>query len=150
MGVVVAFNYQGFITAFPEFNYLSSAQVLNYFTLATSFCRNDGCGPVNDPNMQSTLLNMLTAHIAQMFAPTASGQNAPQTVGRIANASEGSVSVQLQFDAPPTASWYIQTKYGAMYWQATAQFRTMHYRSPPNRVIDPFFIGGYVVRRWGM
>lgn len=58
-------------------------------------------------------------------------------VGRIASATEGSVSVAAEYDAPPNASqaWLIQTKYGAEYWSATAKYRTARY--VPNRNTNP-------------
>lgn len=83
-------------------------------------------------------LNMLTAHIAALNA-SINGQSPSPLVGRISNASEGSVSVGVQMDlAPGSAQWFAQTKYGIAYWQASLQFRSMLYFPGPAPVANPF------------
>jgi hypothetical protein len=73
---------------------------------------------------------MVTAHIAALNAPIG-GQPSSPLVGRINNATEGTISVQTQMDYPAgSAQWFVQTKYGAAYWAATAGFRTMRYLGP--------------------
>ena len=140
MGIQVSFNYPQWIVRYPEFNYLSLLIVQEYFNEATLYHRNDGGGPVNDANQQSLLLNMLTAHIAKLNAPLRTGQPAPDTVGRVSNASEGSVSVALEFSSTAEAAqWYNQTKYGAAYWAAIRAFRTMRWRRGPIHPVNPFF-----------
>jgi hypothetical protein len=90
---------------------------------------------------------MLTAHIAWLNAPrdadgnpASTGSPASPIVGRINSASEGSVSVQADIgDATagsPSQPWYMQTRYGAAYWAATAQYRTARY------VANPVFVPG--------
>src|SRR5712691_5301202 len=135
MGVTVAFNYAQWIARYPEFAASVNTDLATaYFNEATIYHANDGSGPVTTAAIQSTLLNMLTAHIAQRYAAQG-GQVASPLVGRISNASEGSVSVQTEYaDATPgTMAWYVQTKYGADYWQASAPYRTMRYRAPQPR-----------------
>lgn len=145
MGVIVTFDYPTWIAIYPEFTATVSApQAQQYFTLATSIHRNDGGGPVSDATQQLALLNMLTAHIAAMFAPPSAGQPASSIVGRINSASQGSVSVQAAYSNNVTEqmAWFIQTKYGAMYWTATAPFRTMRYIPNKNRgVVGPSWLG---------
>ena len=76
---------------------------------------------------------MLVAHIAALNSGT-NGNAAPETVGRVDQATEGSVSVHLDMGAVPgTAAWYMQTKYGAAYWSATKQYRTMRYLTGKSR-----------------
>ena len=128
MGVIVTFDYQQFITRYPEFAYLSEPLIMEYYLEATIFHRNDGGGPVRDPTAQLVYLNMMTAHIAALNAPTAAGGAASNLVGRISTASEGSVSVGTENPYPPGApSWYQQTKYGSAYWNATKPYRTARY-----------------------
>lgn len=89
------------------------------------------------------LLGLLTAHVAYLFSmrdaqgrPSDAGTVPPPVlVGRISSASQGSVSVQAEFEANqnPSASWYLQSPYGAAYWQATSQFRTGFYVGGPQR-----------------
>lgn len=140
MGVIVAFDYNSFTARYPEFIPVPQMLVQAYWTEATIYCRNDGGGPIQDAASQGILLNMLTAHICKLNAAI-NGIESPQTVGRISNATEGSVSVGLAYEMPGTAAWYAQTKYGAAYWAATAPYRTMRYLPgdmPLSRPISEF------------
>ena len=84
------------------------------------------------------LLGMVTAHIAALNAPL-SGHPASTLVGRISSATEGSVTVATQNDYPPgTAQWWQQTKYGAAFWAASAQFRTARYVHGPRAQYNGF------------
>lgn len=140
MGVVVAFDFSAFTALFPEMTPVGVPLATAYFGIAETMHANDGSGPIGDATLQSNLLYMLTAHLAQLFAardasgnPSSSGAPSPTIVGRISSASEGSVSVQaeaLEGFNTAQASWLAQTKYGALYWAATAQFRTFRYRRP--------------------
>jgi uncharacterized protein DUF4054 len=143
MGVIVAFNYAQWI-ANPLYAGFAATvdanQAQSYFDIATTIHRNDGGGPVNDAAQQLNLLNMVTGHLAALFAPPAPGQPATSLVGRINSASQGSVSVQAAYSNNVTEqmAWFIQTKYGAFYWAATAPFRTMRYVPNRNRgVVGP-------------
>lgn len=157
MGVQVSFDYNAWIARYPEFAAVRSELATLYFNEATVYHRNDGGGPVSTAALQTTFLNQLTAHIAWLNAPR-DGNGNPATigqpvnaslVGRIANAVEGSVNLSIENDYPPgTPQWFQQTKYGAAYWAATAQYRTMRYIPGPRRVFGPlampfpFFRGG--------
>lgn len=144
MGVIVTFSWPLFLQQFPEFIYLNSAQGNMYANMAQSIHRNDGGGPITDSVQQLNLLNMATAHIIKLFAPSQDGAQSPDLVGRITNASEGSVSVAAELPMPPNpnASWFNQTKYGALYWLATAPYRTMRYIPGPVRPTNPWPIYG--------
>lgn len=144
MGVVVTFNPTAWKSAFGQFSYLTDAQAQTYFDLATGICRNDGGGPVCTATIQTALLNMLTAHLAQLFAPSPTGQQpSPTIVGRISSASEGSVSVSTENQYPPgSAQWYQQTQYGSTFWIMSAPYRTAHYIPGPVRISDPFPVYG--------
>ena len=149
MANVVTFSYLGWVAQFPEFSCVNEATAQGYFDLATLYLRNDGCGPVKSDAVQAQLLNLLTAHLAQLLY-TAAGTQPTQLVGRISNATEGSVSVGVELaNMPPTAAWFTQTKYGLAFWQATAAFRTMRYFPNPTRVPAPLpFSGGGGVGAW--
>ncbi len=130
MGTIVSFDYATWIALYPEFTAtVNSAQATNYFTIATSVHRNDGAGPVNDPVQQLALLNMLTAHIAALFAPPTPGQAPSTIVGRINSATQGSVSVQAAYsnNVSEQMAFFVQSKYGALYWASTSPYRTMRY-----------------------
>jgi hypothetical protein len=117
---------------------MTASNVLEYFNEATIYWRNDGGGPVNNAVTQSALLNMLTAHIAALNAPL-NGQPSSPLVGRINNASQGSVSVTAEYRSPDTdyEAWANQTKYGAAWWAATLPYRLFHYRVAPQRRFNP-------------
>lgn len=130
MSSPVVFNYTAWEARYPEFSAVMEATAQGYFNEATLYWDNTGCSPVTDPANQLTILNMLTAHIAALYGPQGgAGTGDPGApVGRISNATEGSVSVALQNDyAPGTVQWYQQTKYGSSFWAATAQYRTARY-----------------------
>lgn len=138
MGVIVQFSYPAWI-ANPLYagfaTTVSSDQAQGYFDIATTIHRNDGGGPVNDAAQQLNLLNMVTGHLAALFAPPAPGQTPSTLVGRIASATQGSVSVQAAYSNNVTEqmAWFVQTQYGAMYWVATSPYRTARYIPNQNR-----------------
>lgn len=150
MGVIVNFDYNSWLVRYPEFG-VSGAQFVSpqlaqaYFDEATSYQANNGAGPVSDPGLQLRLLNMLTAHIAALNVTGSS-----PLVGRINTASEGSVSVGAENNYPPgTPQWYQQTKYGAAWWAATAQYRTMRYRPGPVMGVPANQGAGWLGSQWG-
>lgn len=124
---IVVFDINAFRERYPEFNAVSDSLLNAYFVEATVYLNNTDCSPVVDPTIRSVYLNMLVAHLAALNSG-AGGQAASGLVGRIASASEGSVSVSTG-DVPTSSSswWYLQTPYGAAYWQATAAYRTIQY-----------------------
>jgi hypothetical protein len=138
MGVVAVFNYSKWIGRYPEFKSVSAEMAQGYFDEAGIYLRNDGSGPVGDATTQLVLMNMITAHIAQLNA-TINGVAPSPLVGRIASAGEGSVNVSTEYAAPGTAAWFSQTKYGANFWQASAAYRTMRYSPLPTVVADGIF-----------
>lgn len=153
MGVIVSFNYNLWTTRYPEFAvagvngapFISPQLAQMYFDEATTYQANNGAGPIADAAVQLRLLNMLTAHIAALNMPGSS-----PLVGRIANASEGSVSVSTDNQYPPgTPQWYQQTKYGAAWWAATAQYRTMRYRPGPVMGVPANQGPGWWGANWG-
>lgn len=95
-----------------------------YFDEATLFLNNTPRSPVRDMVARAVILGMLTAHIAQLNAPL-NGQASSSLVGRISNASEGSVSVATDMGTQPArAAWLNQTKYGAAAYQAMTPYFT--------------------------
>jgi len=143
MGTTYSFNYETWVALFPEMAAISSSMANNYFLIATLLVRNDGRGPVRDPNMQAGLLNLTTAHLAKLFSrqndngePDSNGAEVSSLVGRIANASEGSIKVQADLpDQQPNSAWWNQTQYGAVVWVMLRPYRTMHYMQPRHRRI---------------
>lgn len=124
----VLFSYSIWTIRYPELAKsvpVSLAQA--YFDEATLYCDNSPTSIVIDEAKRLVLLNMLVAHIAALNATINCVEPSP-IVGRIASASEGSVSVQTQNDYPPgTPQWYQQTRYGSAFWAATAPYRAFRY-----------------------
>lgn len=124
---IVVFDVAAFRESYPEFETVSDTLLNANFVKATVYLNNTDTSPVTDANQRAVFLNMLVAHITALTSGV-SGQAASGLVGRVTSASEGSVSVSV--DAGPSSSaswWYLQTPYGAAYWQATLPFRTIRY-----------------------
>lgn len=145
MNGVVAFDYDAWAVRYPEFNNTVTAPLANaYFLEAQLYCDNSDRSIIVDQDERLLLLNMVTAHIAQLNAGTAS-QPASPLVGRISSAAEGSVNVQTEYAdvMPGTMAWFIQTKYGASFWTATSKYRMGRWIPGPERNVDPYFPGAY-------
>lgn len=122
----VVFDQAAFLVRYPEFTAVASA-LPSYFAEATIYLNNTDTSPVCDLTIRAVLLNMLTAHVAALNGGV-NGQAASPLVGRVNTATEGSVSVGT--DMGPTsaaAAWFLQTKYGAAYWQASSAYRRFRY-----------------------
>lgn len=145
---VVTFDPAAFVVDYPEFTGISAGVLGRNFTRAT-LQLNNSCGSlVQDANQRELFLELLVAHVTFLNQGTNDGAGnvnpPPGVVGRISAATEGSVSVTAEYDAPGSDSqaYYIQTKYGAEFWNATARFRTMRYIAPQNNgPIGPIFRG---------
>lgn len=101
------------------------------FNTATLYCSNK-LGPVPNVPLLTQLLYLLTAHVTALnFNPDGTVKPFNSPVGRLASATEGSVTATFENEYPPgTPQWYQQTSFGAAYWAATANYRTMRYRTP--------------------
>jgi hypothetical protein len=128
MGVVV-FDPVAFVARYPEFATVSTALLGDYFVEATMLLDNTDSSPVRDwQNERRILLNYLTAHITALNAGV-NGQMPSGVVGRVSSATQGTISVGTDYGPTTKAqAWYTQTQYGASYWNATAKYRSMHYR----------------------
>lgn len=129
MGVVV-FDPAAFKTRYPEFVSVSDALLTAFFTEAGLYLSNTDRSPVQNLTRRALLLNMLTAHIAWINGKL-NGGGQPLPVGRTSSATEGSVSVSLEYMQPGTQAWFVQSQYGAAFWQATTSLRGFRYRPRP-------------------
>lgn len=130
---VVTFDYATWAARYPELQASVSAPLAQaYFNEATLYLDNTNFSIVCDGPRRAALLNMVTAHIAALNAPI-NGQASSPLVGRITNATEGSVSVATDYgQQSASAAFWVQTKYGAAFWQATAIYRTFRYIAAPS------------------
>ena len=125
MSGVVVFDLVEFRELYP-FIKATDAQLNGYFLIAETFLDNTKCSVVRDLEQRKTMLYLLVAHIATITGMAESGN---PVVGRIGSATEGTVSVSLDYGTMGNNErWYLQTPWGAMYWQLTKKYRSMLYR----------------------
>lgn len=131
---VVVFDPDAFRARYPQFSpdntCVSDALLTAYFDEATLYLSNTDCSIVQDIPKRTMLLWMLTAHIAYLNGALSPDGLPP--VGRVAGATEGSVTVN--FDLLPAAgsnAWFNQSQWGAQFWQATLSLRSFRYRARP-------------------
>lgn len=141
MDGVVAFDPTWFGQIYPEFAAVSAPQVAMYFTMATQLCDNTPSSVITDwtpQGIRAVCLNALTAHVMALAGLGVGNAARSGLVGRIASAGQGSVNVSVDMPSSPSSAWFMQTQYGATYWQLTAPYRTMRYFPACPRNMDPF------------
>lgn len=140
---VVEIDLTEFRAAYPEFATVGDAAITMNFGLATLIVDNSCCSIVSDANVRQSLLYLLTAHLTAL-AQGAGGSSPSGIVGRVNDATEGSVSVSAEYASVISQSmaYFIQTQYGALFWQLTSPYRTMRY-VPPVQQCDPYGGPGY-------
>lgn len=133
---VIVFVPADFKAEYPEFAAVADARCTVMFTIASqSLLDNTSGSPVMDANYRTQLFYMLVAHLLLIFGDgtATTPNNAPP--GRLSSATEGSVSTSFEYNIPQgsmLAAWFLQTKYGALYWTATAPFRSFKYFAAGN------------------
>lgn len=78
----------------------------------------------------------VTATVSVFLAGQVGPAGEARPVGRVSAAGEGSVNASFDFVAgtPGNGPWFNQTQYGAAFWQATTNIRSMHYIARPTRI----------------
>lgn len=159
---VAVFDYDAWAALFPE---LAAGGVTEpiatmYFGIAGLLFDNSDCSQIADPVVRLSMLNYVVAHLASLGGyPLAAGASAPAPtgiVGRISSATEGSVSISSELGATSNSqAFWVQTQYGATFWQLTRGLRTMRYVAAPPRNFGPRGFpwgnggpGGYGGRGW--
>ena len=116
---VVVFDYPTWMACYPEFSAVTQPRAQMFFDIACTFCDNTACSPVPAQSPRATYLNMLTAHVAALSGGltacgvVAGGGGGAAPVGRIASATEGSVTVS--FDYGMTADGLTMSSNGQSY-----------------------------------
>lgn len=130
----VTFDPNGFKARYPEFAAVANLTLQTCFDEATLYLSNGDCSPAQNLTRRAVLLNMLTAHIA-FLGGLLSADGQPRPVGRVSQASEGSVSASFEGvpPTPGTGAWFQQSQYGAAFWQATTSLRGFRYIAQPTR-----------------
>ena len=130
----VVFDPAAFKARYPEFAAVANPLLSACFDEAGFYLSNSDKSPVQNLTRRATLLNMLTAHVAYLGGAL-SADGMPRPVGRVSQASEGSVSAAFE-GVPPTpgsGAWFQQSQYGAAFWQATSNLRGFRYIAQPTR-----------------
>ncbi len=123
----VTFDVTAFKAAYPEFSTVTESVLDGYFAQATIQLDPTDSSRVTDQAQRTILLYLLVAHLAMLFSG-ANGVSPTSLVGRVTQATQGSVFVGVgDVFKNSNALWYAQTKYGAMYWQLTSPFRRAVY-----------------------
>lgn len=132
---IVTFDAAAFKIAYPAFASVSDAYLQECFNQSGMYLSNTDCSPVQDIARRTQLLWMLTAHIAYLSGALnpAGAAGGPNPVGRTSSATEGSVSVSLEYGVPGTAAWFSQSVWGSSFWQATLSLRSFRYMPRPTR-----------------
>ncbi|MFW5410782.1 DUF4054 domain-containing protein [Pectobacterium brasiliense] len=125
---IVVLDIAKFRAMFPEFSNVDDALIPFLFDPATDYLNNSEYSLVDDAVKRERLLYLLMAHIAYMRYGDNRKRGGSGMVGRIASATEGSVSVST--DLGPIEfryAWYTQSPYGMDFWQATKVYRMAQY-----------------------
>lgn len=140
---VVVFVAADFKTAFPEFATVADPALVLNFGLAELQLANTCKGRVINAVEREKLLNLLVAHITQL-RNGANGVAPGGMVGRISSAQEGSVRADADMGTVVYGqAYYLQTQWGAMFWQATAKYRTAVYIPAPIVCADVAGLPGF-------
>lgn len=138
---IAVFDVGAWRALYPEFTVgaVSDVRAALLFAQAGLYLDNTDASPVQDVNRRLMLLNLLTAHLAALSGGLEADGKPNGLVGRVTNATEGSVSVSVDAGAEAgSAGWYAQTAYGYQFWAATRSLRSARYVASPPRVFDPF------------
>ena len=122
---VVEFVVAEFREEYPFFSELTDTQLSSLFRKACLRLRNDAKSCVKDIEVRKEFLYLIVAHLATLQSQVDAGN---MLVGRLSSASEGSVSISSEYGTLGSSEkWWVQTPYGAKFWQMTAIFRTSLY-----------------------
>lgn len=141
---VAVFDYGQFSALFPELvnGGVTESVALSLFGVAGLLLDNTDCSPVQDVSTRLTMLNYAVAHLASLGGyPLPPGGTVPVPsgiVGRVSSATEGSVSVSSDYgQVRESEAWWVQSQYGAIFWQLTRALRTMRYVPARPRYFGP-------------
>ncbi len=131
---VVVFDYPEWIIQYPEFASVTQPVAQSYFDRLTigGLVDNTATSIIQNLPERTILLNLAVSHLAYLSGALNPSQRG--LVGRISSASQGSVSVQTEFNSKggANAAWWNQTSYGAEFYVSTLKYRTAFYAPNPN------------------
>jgi hypothetical protein len=137
----IRFDFNEWVTRFPEFANLDPDQAHEYWDQACTMFRNDASSPEQDLTQRRTILDVLTAHFAALFALPPIGRGGVNAmVGVYTSKSVNGVSLGNSGLLPGfsgTRAWLATTQYGLKYLALTAGYRAFHYVQGPQRYPYP-------------
>lgn len=118
---VVEFDVAEFRSMYPKIT-ATDAQLEMLFYEAEILFPNGSNSCEKNLKKRKVMLYLIVAHLATLQAQIDSGN---MLVGRLASASEGSVSVSSDYGTlSKDEKFWAQTLYGAKFWKMTAYYRT--------------------------
>lgn len=125
MSEIVGFDVSEFRAIYTTFSSITDAQLQYFFAKAEMRINNtvNSCVPYDQ---RKVFLYLLVAHMAELQSRINAGNG--NLVGNISSATQGSTSIGVSI--PPISSgnyWYMQTPYGAEYWDLTKKYRSALY-----------------------
>lgn len=127
----VEFNQAVFATRYPAFSGVSPVLLEMFFVEASQLVDNTEASIITNLTEREIYLYLMMAHLMQLNGIRSDGTTASDNglVGRISSATEGSVSVSVDYPQQQSAmgAWLSQTKYGAQYWAMTSKYRTFRF-----------------------
>lgn len=128
---------------------VSEAQASDSWTIAGLYLQNCAGSLVWQLGVRGTVLGMITAHLLALTVRAAkAGDATGGAVGRLASATEGSVTATWEAALPESATWWAQTQYGFNAWQALAPFRTALYVAAPQVPVYALSYPGFLAPVW--
>lgn len=127
---VVTFDYARWAAHFPEMaEFTPEARAEAFFDMAQNlYLNNSAASIVRDLKNRAWLYDLLVAHLAWLSRPEAEGGAGPGSVGPVTEARQGSIAVRYDLQGqPPSATWFMQSQFGAAYWQAISAWRSMRF-----------------------
>ncbi len=124
MSGVVIFDVAEFRSFYPNIK-ATDAQLEMFFYEAEIMLNNTEKSCIKDLKKRKVLLYLIVAHLATLQGQIDAGN---ALVGRVSSASEGSVSVSSDYGSMGNSErWWLQSPYGAKYWQLTMPYRSALY-----------------------
>lgn len=150
----VVFSFTEWQGDFPELSFITSGRALMCFNIACMRVDNGPCADFIETDQRKLVLYLLTAHIALlmqqavtvdqpvdengMAIPGSTASVSTGQTGRLASATEGSVSISTEAlttgDSSALERWLNTTQYGALVWQLLAPLFGPHYFPGPSRI----------------
>lgn len=145
---IAVFSYDNWLTRYPEFTgAVSESMAALLFAEAGIYLDNTDGSPVVDTARRLIYLNMIVAHLASLSGVLEAGGKPTGLVGRVTQATEGSVAVTVDSGlAAGTGGWWAQTPYGFAFWSATKRLRSATYVPGRQPSFEPMYGRGTWLR----